>query len=159
MRAFKRIEDRVPDVGVVLAGRAVLEHGLELEKLIVELGLESRVHVTGEVDHTEAPYFFAAAEAFAFPSVSEGFGIPIVEAMVMGCPVIGARSCSTPEVMGDTGLIFEEDNEEEFAEKMLAVLTDSSLRSRLSEKGIKRAPVFSWDKSARAHLAVYKEVA
>jgi len=159
LRAFKKIEDKVPDVGVVLAGRPDSVHGGEIEKLAVELGLESRVCLTGEIAHSEVPQFYAAAEAFAFPSVSEGFGIPIIEAMAMGCPVIGARATAIPEVMADAGLIFEKDNEEELADRLLAVLTDSSLHASLAEKGHQRSALFSWEKSAREHLAVYKEAA
>lgn len=98
------------------------------------------------------------ATALVYPSFSEGFGLPVLEAMELGCPAILSRSSSLPEVGGDAALYFDSSNVEEMAEQMKRVLTDTELRQSMREKGLLQAGLFSWDACARETAALYREI-
>ncbi len=97
------------------------------------------------------------AKLFVFPSLYEGFGLPPLEAMACGCPVVVSNVASLPEVCGDAGYYVDPYCVESIAEGIYQVLTDESLRQSLIQKGLERAALFSWEKSAREHLKVFEE--
>lgn len=102
--------------------------------------------------------FYTLAELFVYPSHYEGFGLPVLEAMNLGTPVIAANSSSLPEVVGDAGLLINPDEPIELAEAMLQVLSDNQLRNDLIFKGKKRAAMFSWKKTAQETLIAYSKI-
>ena len=111
--------------------------------------IEEKVIFTGYVDGEDIAAMMGGAEVFVFPSIYEGFGIPPLEAMACGTPVITSNNTSLPEVMGDCGILVDPYNYGEIADAMERILTDEKLRLELAEKGIERAKLFSWDNSAR----------
>lgn len=127
--------------------------------LIKELHLEDRVILPGYVSDEDLPTLYNAADLFCFPSLYEGFGFPPLEALSCGTPVIAADNSSIPEVVGTAGILLAIDNEQIWAENMIKVLTDSSLRAKLSALGLEQAKKFSWEKTARETVKVYQEVA
>jgi glycosyltransferase involved in cell wall biosynthesis len=129
-----------------------------VEKKMGELFLKDRVVFLDYVPHKDLPHLYSEAAAFVFPSLYEGFGMPPLEAMACGCPVVASNTASLPEVCGDAAYYVDPYNVESIAESMYRVLTDEVLRSNLIEKGIERVKLFSWEKSAKEHLRVFKEV-
>ena len=102
--------------------------------------------------------FYNRAAVFAYPSLYEGFGLPVLEAMACGAPVVSSASSSLPEVGGDAALYADPHNAGEFTAQVARVLHDGALRSRMVEEGLRRARQFSWRRTAEETLAVYQEV-
>ncbi len=147
---------------LVLAGSLSFVGGPPLypdpRPLIRRLGLENEVVVTGRISEEEKPLLYSAATAFVFPSLYEGFGIPVLEAMACGAPVLTSNSSSLPEVTGDAALLVEPTSVEQIAEAMVRLANDEVLRDNLRRKGFQRVGRFSWDKSALKTLEVYRQV-
>ena len=122
------------------------------------LGLEDRVHFTDYVDEQDAPVIMNAASVFVYPSLYEGFGLPPLEAMACGTPVICSNASSLPEVVGDGGLLFEPRDVGALANAIARVLADAELRTQLRARGIEQARKFTWERAARETLAVYQAV-
>jgi glycosyltransferase involved in cell wall biosynthesis len=129
-----------------------------IDGLVDTLKLGDRVIFPGYVPERDLIALYNAAEAFVYPSFYEGFGIPLIEAMVCGAPVITSNTSSMPEVVGDAGLLIDPNQVEDLQSKLDLILTDSGLRSRMKEAGLKRARAFSWAKSARETRAVYRRL-
>lgn len=123
-----------------------------------QLGLRDRVHFPGFLAAAELPLWYAAASVFVFPSRWEGFGIPPLEAMACGTPVISSNSSSLPEVVGDAGLLIDPDDIDGWAEAILRVLRDNDLSDELRTRGIRQAQRFSWQATAEKTLRVYEQV-
>lgn len=116
---------------------------------------EGRVRFTGWVDAAELAGLYAAATCFVFPSLAEGFGLPVLEALGRGIPVACSRSSSLPEVAGDAALYFDPLRTDEIREAIERLLTDRALRERLATAGRRQAAGFSWSKTAEATLRCY----
>lgn len=127
--------------------------------LVKELGLEEEVIVTGRVSETDKQLLFSGATAFVFPSLYEGFGIPVLEAMACGAPVITSNSSSLPEVAGEAALLVDPSSVDEIARAMVRLVNDPGLREELRGKGLRRVSDFSWQESAQRTLDVYRRVA
>jgi glycosyltransferase involved in cell wall biosynthesis len=125
---------------------------------IEKLNLQKDVIFTGYVPDEDLPALYNAADLFVYPSLYEGFGLPPLEAMACGTPVITSNTSSLPEVVGDAGIMVNPYDVDELANKMYEVLTNEGLRKELSKKGLERAKLFSWKKCAEEHLKVYEEV-
>jgi glycosyltransferase involved in cell wall biosynthesis len=125
---------------------------------IDKLNLQKDVIFTGYVPDEDLPALYNAADLFVYPSLYEGFGLPPLEAMQCGTPVITSNTSSLPEVVGDAGIMVNPYDVDELANKMYEVLTNDGLREELSKKGLERAKLFSWKKCAEEHLKVYEEV-
>ncbi len=125
---------------------------------IQRLGLAQQVIFTGYVPDWELPHFYTAAQLFVLPSYDEGFGLPALEAMACGSPVVASRAGALPEVLGDAGRLFDPHSSSELRDQMLELLADEHLRKELRSKGLCRAREFSWEQSARAALSVFEEV-
>ncbi len=121
------------------------------------LNLESDVKWMGYVPFGDLPALLNGADLFVFPSIYEGFGLPPLEAMACGTPVASSNATSLPEVVGDAGLLFDPYRIKDMAETMHRILADSDLREALRQKGLERARMFSWEKSAQATLTAYEE--
>ena len=101
------------------------------------------------------PLFYSASSVFVFPSLYEGFGLPVVEAMACGTPVIASNTSSLPELLPDEQALFDPNNPEELVEKLRWIIGDASVAEGMSEKGLVRAKEFDWKKAAQQTLDVY----
>jgi glycosyltransferase involved in cell wall biosynthesis len=120
--------------------------------------LQDMIVFLGFVDEALLPYLFAAAQCSVYPSLYEGFGLPVLEAMACGCPVICSNRSSLPEVAGGAGAMLSPDDEEGWANVLESVLHDDNHRATLRSRGLERVREFSWEKCARQTLNVYQEV-
>jgi alpha-1,3-rhamnosyl/mannosyltransferase len=120
-------------------------------------GVAERVHFLGRVDDAELPALLAGCALFVYPSLYEGFGLPVLEALASGVPVLASNSTSLPEVLGDAGLVFDPLNTEEMAGRMAQLLSNQVLANHLRAAGPRRAALFSWHRAARETLAVYED--
>lgn len=131
----------------------------ELFDRISELGLERDVIFTGFVPDEELPGIYAGADVFSYLSFFEGFGLPPLEAMACGVPVVVSNTTSLPEVVADAGIAVEPLDVPAVAESIHKILTDPHLARTLRERGIRRSSLFSWERTARETLGVYRRVA
>lgn len=130
-----------------------------IDGLVAELGLESSVVFTEFVNDEDLSALYSGAHVFAFPSLAEGFGLPVLEAMACGAPVVASDASAIPEAVSDAGLLADARNPEAFAAALARVLTDDKLRDELRQRGRRRVAEFSWERNARQTLAVYEELA
>ncbi len=121
-------------------------------------GVDHRVNFTGFVPDEDLPGLYSAAKCFIYPSYFEGFGLPPLEAMRCGTPVIAGDRTSLPEVVGDAGLLVDPFDTNAIASALEIMLSDDKLRDSLSKKGLERASKFSWIESARQTLEVFEKV-
>ncbi len=128
-------------------------------RAIEEHGLQERVMLPGYVSRDEQPLWYSAADLFVYPSQYEGFGLPALEAMACGVPVITSNASSLPEVVGSAGMTVNVDDVEALADAMLAVLTDEDLASRMRRAGLERAARFTWTAAAEACVLAYRKAA
>jgi len=126
----------------------------EALETITRLNLEERVILTGYVSQEDLPLLYNSASLFVFLSLYEGFGLTPLEAMACGTPVIASRTSSLPEVINDAGMMVNPYNVYEASRVILEGLTDEPLREKLKKNGVKRAHLFSWEKSAASLLTV-----
>ncbi len=159
IRAFNNLCRRVPEkIELMIVGQP----GWLWEPIRREaerLPFADRVHFMGYVPDKDLPGLFSHALFVAMPSLYEGFGIPLVEAMASGAPVIAANVSCFPEVLGGAGILLDPMDEEAWTETMLSLLFDDSMRKELSQKGLERSRCFSWDRTARETFDVYRKVA
>ena len=127
-------------------------------RLIKQLKLEDRVVFTGYVSDSDLPALYNGASVFVYPSFYEGFGLPPLEAMACGIPVIVSHTTSLPEVVGDAGIYVDPFDIEQISFSIDTVLSDTRLCQTLREKGLKRAKLFSWEKTARETLKLYQQL-
>lgn len=123
-----------------------------------ELGFPESTLALSELPEAEMPLFYGAATALLMPSRYEGFGLPVLEAMACGCPVLSANTTSLPEVAGEAAVLLPPDDAEAWREAVLRLLRDEAQRKSLVEKGRERAARYTWDDCARRTLAVYRRV-
>ncbi|NWG21480.1 MAG: glycosyltransferase family 4 protein [Chloroflexi bacterium] len=157
IEAFAQINDAIPHDLVLVGGRGYVNE--PVDDLIRRTGLTGRVHCLGVVPRTDLPGLYSAADAFVFPSLYEGFGLPPLEAMACGCPVICSHATSLPEVVGNAALVFDPRDTTMLAHHMRAVVCDMALRERLKRQGLDRAAQFSYARSAGRLLALLEEAA
>ncbi len=159
IRALRRLRDNYKtDAVVAIAGhRGWLVE--EVDQTLAETNLGNAVRFLGGIPNEELVYLYNAAKLFAFPSRYEGFGLPPLEAMACGTPVVASNVSSLPEVVGDAALLVNPEDVDGLAVAMWRALSDETLRRELRAKGLKRAQTFSWERAARATLNVYRKVA
>ena len=131
----------------------------QLRRAVIECRVENVVRFLGHVPFDTLRVFYESAAAFVFPSLYEGFGLPPIEAMASGTPVITSENSSLPEVVGDAAMLINPENVFDIARGIKEVLLDPALRKRLAEAGRVHAATFSWQRTASEVLSVYKEVA
>lgn len=128
-------------------------------RLAREQGLDERwVHFIGFVDEADKPALYRGAVAFIFPSRYEGFGLPPLEALACGTPVVGSDAASIPEVVGDAGILLPPDDAEGMAGALIQLATGDTFRAELSRRALAQAARFSWERTARETLAAYQDV-
>ena len=149
------------DYPLVLAGTKPDEsspHIPPYEAHIAELGLTDSIHWAGFIDEKDKPAVYRGAETFVFPSRYEGFGLPPLEAMACGTPVVASNSSSLPEVVGDAGFAIDPDDERQMGGSIIATIVQEELAAELKQKGLQQAATFSWEKTATETLMIYSEV-
>ncbi len=144
-------------VRLVIAGRGAPRRLAELRKLAESAG--SRLELMPYVSRQALPALYRGASLVAMPSLAEGFGLPALEAMACGTPVVVGKTSAMPEVVGDAGLLVDPEDTGAISDAILRLLTQDPLRKELVARGLARATTFSWERTARQVLAVLEEVA
>lgn len=129
----------------------------DINQLVFELGLKDRIRFTGYISSSDLPILYNLAEAFIYPSFYEGFGLPVLEAMACGTPVVTSNVSSLPEVGGNAVVSINPRSVDELANEIRRILSDKELRSRCITKGLERAKIFSWEKCALETLKALNE--
>ncbi len=161
LRALAGLHSRRPDApDLVVVGRRYPPSNDTLSvRLVHQLGLENHVHFVGSVPDSDLPLFYSASDLFVLPSLHEGFGIPCLEAMACGVPVIVARGGALPEIVGDAGWVIDDPMDVTgLSIAMENVLYDHAIREEMVRRGFDRAASFSWEKSAKRMLEIYQTI-
>ncbi len=155
IKAFAELNKIYPDVHLIVVGQKGWGYE-EFFNLIRKNYLNKKVHTLGYLSNESLMKLYSLSQALVFPSFYEGFGIPPLEAMRCGCPVIASDKSSVPEVVGDSAILINPENPKEITAAMVKILTDSNLRKGFSEKGLEQAKKFSWRTSAEKLLEILK---
>lgn len=155
LEAFARVIAVRDDAVLVLTGAAGPAEGA-VASAIDQLGLSSNVWRLGRVPAGELDALFRDAVALVYPSTYEGFGLPLAEAMAVGCPVIASDRTALPEVVGEAGILLDPDDVDGWADEMLRLLDDEGRRAELIAAGRERARAFSSEEAARRQVAAYR---
>jgi len=156
IRAFHLIKNKIFHKLVIAGMKDFMYH--ELFDLIQESGLQENVIFTGRIDQADLPTLYSGASVFVYPSFGEGFGIPPLEAMACGVPVVVSNTTALPEVVGDAGVQINPRDVKEIGAAMLRVLENEGLQEQLKGKGLEQRKKFSWYKTAEQVLACYKAI-
>jgi glycosyltransferase involved in cell wall biosynthesis len=157
VRVFGRLAARIDDLSLVLAGPDGYPEG-RLDVLLKETGAVERVRLLDYVPVEDLPALYAQARALLFPSRDEGFGLPVLEAMACGCPVVASTAGALPEVAGDAAMLFAPDAVDDYEEALARLLDDPDERAAWAARGVERARAFPWSRTATATLAAYARV-
>lgn len=157
IQAMKIIRSECPAYHLFLIGKAGQEEK-KLRQLVASLGLEDAVHFVGYVSPVDLKIFYERAAALVLPSLTEGFGFPLLEAMACGLPAAVSKVAALPEVGGPAALYFNPENYEEMASVIISLLKNPSWQAELRQAGKKRAAEFLWEKAAAETLKFYREV-
>ena len=158
IRAFNELADNHPALQLVLAGHPTWDNADDIYAAIERSPYRNRIVLTGYVDDDVKRALFANARLLMFPSLCEGFGVPIVEAFACGCPVVAADIPTFREVAGDAALFASPRNVAALAKAAADIIDDSDLRRDLIERGFSRVENFSWDKTAQQTESVYAKI-
>jgi glycosyltransferase involved in cell wall biosynthesis len=153
IQAFKPVAEKMPHHLIIGGGKGWLYDGMLAE--IERLGLNGRVHFIGFVDDEDLPTLYSAAALFVLPSLYEGFGIPLLEAMACGVPIISSNASSLPEVVGETAVLLSPLRPNAWTAAMLQLLNSANQRSKLVAGGFRQVQQFTWDQAARQLLNLY----
>lgn len=157
LQAIALVKKKIPTITLVKIGMPGWEGAREeLLREALKLGIEKRILFKENVEDLAREY--TTASVLVLPSLYEGFGLPILEAMSCGCPVITSNVSSMPEIAGEAALLIDPYDPSDLAQGIETVLTRASVRNDLIHKGFKRIKAFTWEKTARETLGVYKEV-
>lgn len=126
--------------------------------LLKELDVEASVVFTGFVEEEDLPHLYRRADFFVYPSLYEGFGLPVLEAMACGTPVITSNLSSIPEVAGDAAILVDPKSEAELSSAILKLAGDTSLRLIMRERGLSQSRLFSWERTVRETMTIYDEI-
>lgn len=156
IRAFASVLEEHPSALLVLPGGRGGEED-RVRALVARLGIAARVRRTGRISAADVAGLYRAASVVAVPSRYEGFGLPAVEAMAYGAPLVAAAATALPEVVGDAGVLVDPDDPEAWAHAVSALLVDGAERDRLRSAGLERAKRFSWAANADAVAELYRD--
>jgi glycosyltransferase involved in cell wall biosynthesis len=159
LNAFAILKKKIPGIKLVKIGESQ-SYGARknLHRLIKELELCDDIIFAGYVPEEDMPKWYNAADILVYPCDYAGFGLPPVEAMACGTPVITSNTTSLPEVVGDAGIMIDPHDFKLMADKMYEVLTDDKIMDQMISGGLKRAKLFNWDDSAKKTLEIYKRM-
>jgi alpha-1,3-rhamnosyl/mannosyltransferase len=155
IESWPEVVRRLPEARLVVAGHWDPRYERPRARA-AELGLEGSVHFAGPVAEEDLPALYGGAAAFIFPSVYEGFGLPVLEAMACGTPVICSNTSSLPEVAGHAALLIDPTNTPALAAAICRLLSDADLRAGLRSRSLAQAATFSWERTALGTLAAYR---
>ena len=151
-------QSQYADLKLIIIGDELSKHP-DLRRTVIRSGVQNDVRFMGFIPIEMLRLFYDAAKVFVFPSLYEGFGLPPLEAMAQGTPVVTSNISSLPEVVGNAAVLVNPENVFEIMRALQRVLLDQSVRDKIRQRGYEQAKKFSWDASAQRILAVYKEVA
>ncbi len=157
VEAWAMVQAEVPAYTLVIAGAWLPQHP-EARQNAQVLGIADRVCWLGPLPETDLPALYTAAEVFVFPSLYEGFGLPVIEAMACGTPVVCANTSSLPEVAGDAAVMFDPFHSESIAAALRKVLGDADLRTAMRRRSLAQAARFSWQETAQKTLQLYRMI-
>jgi len=160
-KAFAMLRQEFPKLKLVKVGGP--GHSMQLRsemlKKLSSLAITEDVTFVDYIPELELAYYYSSATLLAYPSLYEGFGLPPLEAMACGCPVVTANTSSLPEVVGEAGIMVNPYDTSSLAQAMRRVLTDDKLRDNMIRKGLEQSKKFSWEKTAELTQQVYNKVA
>jgi len=157
IEALARLRQETHDLGLVIAGgKGWLED--PIYAALDQFGLREAVVFTGFADDADLPALYSLARAVALPSLYEGFGLPVLEAMACGTPVVTSNLSSLPEVAGDAALLVNPLDVDELTDALQRLVSDEPLRAALRERGLARAATFTWERAARQLRDVYSQM-
>jgi glycosyltransferase involved in cell wall biosynthesis len=158
IKAFKRLREKGhEDYILAIAG----EKGWLYKRIFEEIknsGMEQSIRLLGVVRDEELPLLYNCADLFVYPSLYEGFGLPPLEAMACGVPIITSNTSSLPEVVGNAGIMVDPNDIESLSDEMYKVLNDKELKHRMRRDGLKRAKMFTWEKTVNNVIEIYNEI-
>jgi glycosyltransferase involved in cell wall biosynthesis len=154
--AFAQMKHR-SEYQLAFSGESITKHS-DLWALVQRKGIAADVVEIGQVSNNDLALAYQVASVVVLPSLYEGFGFSVLEAMASGVPAIGARAASIPEVMGDGGILFDPVSPEELTDALENVLEDTNLQKELIQRGLQHVARFSWEKCAEQTLQIYKDV-
>lgn len=157
IRAYQRLVAAGSDYELVVVGRHGWMYG-EVYNQIEASNLQERIHLAGYVDQADLPVVYNLASLFVYPTLYEGFGLPALEALACGVPVITTDTSSLPEIVAEAGVLIPLDDEQALFEAMKSVLKDRKLRQDMIQKGLIQAKKFTWKRTAQKTLQVYRRV-
>jgi glycosyltransferase involved in cell wall biosynthesis len=159
IKVFSKLVVKYPELRLIKVGTPeYLQQYDELQFLIQELDLENFVIFVDHPPEEDLVAFYNLADIFVYPSMYEGFGMPPLEAMACGTPVVCSNAASLPEVVGDAAVTLDPDDTQVWVAAIERVLNDTALQSDLRERGLKRARQFTWERTAQKTLEVYQEL-
>jgi glycosyltransferase involved in cell wall biosynthesis len=158
LKAQLEKQSQYADLKLIIIGDELSKHP-DLRRTVIRSGVQNDVRFMGFIPIEMLRLFYDAAKVFVFPSLYEGFGLPPLEAMAQGTPVVTSNISSLPEVVGNAAVLVNPENVFEIMRGLQRVLLDQSVRDKIRQRGYEQAKKFSWDASAQRILAVYKEVA
>lgn len=158
LRAYLSLPEKLRDnLSIIVAGNKGWLNS-QLFSFVEENNLKDKVKFLGFVDENDLPTLYSLATIFIYPSFYEGFGLPVIEAMAGGCPVICSNTSSLPEVAGNAAELIDPYNQSQFNQALKNLLTDEKKREKMREKGLKHCRDFSWRKCARQTLDIYQNL-
>lgn len=156
IKAFSICHKQLPHLKLVIAGKSSWKYQ-EIFLLIKELDLEKSIRILNFVQYQNLPLLYSGAEVFIFPSLYEGFGLPPLEAMKCGTPVIVSNRSSLPEIVGEHGLMVDPGDINELSRQILKVILDKDFKAYLMDYYLKRAHLFTWDRCVRKTMNSYEK--
>ncbi|MCF7814793.1 MAG: glycosyltransferase family 4 protein [Candidatus Cloacimonetes bacterium] len=155
LEVFSKIKTEFQDIQFVIVGKK----GWKINQFLKEIKkIENDIIVTGYVDDGDLPRLYSGASVMIFPSIYEGFGLPPLEAMQCGCPVVCSNTSSLPEVCGEAAILFDPENPEELEDAMKIVLSDKDIRKKMKKKGLEQSSKFSWQKCAEETINFFQQI-
>jgi glycosyltransferase involved in cell wall biosynthesis len=158
LTAYSRLSESLKSHAMLVIAGSEGWGGINIDKTVADLGLENHVRLLGFVEESTLSALYANALFLAMPSLYEGFGLPLVEAMVHGTPVLTSNNSSMPEVAGDAGLLVDALDISSIENGLSKLIGDEVIRNELALNSIKNASRFNWDQSARKLIAVFEKV-
>lgn len=159
IEAVALVRQEVPDIVLLKVGSPGMGGDRKKTLMVIKsYHLEDKVFFTGDIAEEMLAKYYNAADLFVFPSLYEGFGLPIIEAMSCGCPVIAANTTSIPEVANDAAILVPTDDLGKYSEKMIELFMNEALMNIFREKSLSHAARFSWEDAAEKTLSIYKRI-
>lgn len=158
IQSFNKLikQEQISNLSLVVCGGQTRSANQIATMLNINSDELKQIHFTGYVDEADLAAIYSGAHAFVFPSLYEGFGLPVLEAMQCGCPVIASNRSSLPEIVSDVGLLIDPENQDNICEAMLKLLRNNSLRLQLTKSGIERAKLYNWEKTTAEIINLYR---